>query len=106
MPYGFDVVPVSASVMESWKGAARFGHRCKLMAMKHVIGQFGGKCILVDGDTHFVRPPARLFRRISPGHSVMHMVEGRLADSRHGFNHWLGEVLQNSEHAHIRSMKS
>jgi hypothetical protein len=95
--YGCEVVPVSASTIEEWKGPARFEHRCKVMALKHGIGQFGGRCILVDGDTYFIRPPARLFQRIGPGRSVMHMVEGLLADSTHEFNHRLGAFLQNAE---------
>jgi hypothetical protein len=95
--YGCEIVPVSSSTIEEWKGPSRFHHRCKVMALKHGIGQFGGRCILVDGDTYFVRPPARLFQRIGPGRSVMHMVEGLLANSTHDFNHRLGAFLQNAD---------
>jgi hypothetical protein len=90
---GFEVMPVSSARFEEWKGPARFVHRCKILTIKHVLERFGGKCLYVDGDTHSLRPPARLFDRIGPGRSLMHRIEGRLADSRHDFNHRLGELL-------------
>jgi hypothetical protein len=102
--YECDVMPVSSSTLEEWKGPARFHHRCKVMALKCVLGERGGKCILVDSDTYFVRPPEGLFARIGPGRAVMHMVEGRLADSTHAFNHRLGAILQDAGPGENRSI--
>ncbi len=93
-PLGFEVIPVSATTLEEWQGPSRFIHRCKIMALKLVMERFGGKCLLVDGDTYFRRPPGRLFRRIGPGQSILHGIEGRLAVSRHEFNHRMAAVLE------------
>jgi len=92
--YGFEVVSIDRDIIREWKGPAHFHHRCKIMAMKHVLSLHGGKCILVDGDTYFLRPPLKLFRHIGPGRSVLHMMEGRLGDSRHEFNRRVGAILQ------------
>jgi hypothetical protein len=100
-PHGFDVVPVTPATMEEWQGPARFTHRCKIMALKLVMERFGGKCILVDGDTYFRRPPGRLFRRIGPGHSMMHGIEGQVGDSRHQFNRHMGEILEDRVPGHL-----
>jgi hypothetical protein len=93
-PLGFEVIPLSATTLEEWQGPYRFIHRCKIMALKLVLERFGGKCLLVDGDTYLRKPPGRLFRRLGPGHSMMHGIEGRLARSRHEFNHRNAAVLE------------
>lgn len=90
---GFEIDPVSSELYESWMGPYRFNHRCKILALRHAFEQFGGKCILVDGDTYFTRPPARLFDRIGPDRTFMHKMEGRLGHSRHEHNHRLAEIL-------------
>ena len=95
--HGFEVIPISASTFQEWQGPDRFVHRCKIFTIKHVLEEFGGKLIYVDGDTHFHSPPAPLFDRVGPGRTLMHRVEGRLADSRHEFNHRLGEILAERE---------
>ena len=91
---GFNVLPLSARTIEEWKGPAHFPHRCKIKAFQQVMAHSPGKWILVDGDTHFIRPPAPLFDRVGPGRSVMHMIEGPLSNSRHEFNRRLGEILE------------
>jgi hypothetical protein len=95
--HGLEVLPVSSETIDDWKGTHRFGHRCKIFAIKRVIEQFGGKCLLVDGDTYWTRPPGRIFRRIGPSRSVMHMPLGRLADSRLEQSHRFGELLEIGE---------
>jgi hypothetical protein len=92
--YGFETVQVTPSTIDEWMGPVRFLHRCKILSLKLVLEQFGGKCIHVDGDTHFLKPPASLFRRIGPNRSVMYRYEGTLARSRHDFNHRLAEILE------------
>ena len=91
---GLDVLPVPTATINEWKGPFDFGHRCKILAIRHVIEKYGGRCLLVDGDTYFTRPPRRVFQRIGPSRSVMHMPIGRLADSRHEMNHRFGELLE------------
>ena len=91
---GVEVLPVSTATINEWKGPFGFGHRCKILAIRHVIEQFGGRCLLVDGDTYFTRPPSRVFQHIGPSRSVMHMPLGRLADSRLEMCHRFAELLE------------
>lgn len=93
-PAGFEIVPIATETFEEWKGPARYHHRCKILTLKYILERFGGRAILVDGDTYFLRPPGPLFDRIGPGRSLMHRIEGALADSRHAFNHRLAEILE------------
>jgi hypothetical protein len=93
-PLGFEVIPVSEATLKEWQGPTQFTHRCKIMAMKLALERFGGKCVLVDGDTYLRKQPGRLFRRVGPGCSLMYRIEGRLAISRHEFNHRMAAVLE------------
>jgi hypothetical protein len=76
--FGVATVVLDAKTVEEWAGPAGFGHRRKIMAVRDALQRFDGPTALLDGDTYFRRSPHRLFSRIGPGRSVMHLREGRV----------------------------
>jgi hypothetical protein len=89
---GIEALEIPRATLDEWKGPHGLGHRCKILAIRHVLERYGGRCLYVDGDTYFIRPPGRALGRIDPGRSVMHRVEGYLGLSRH--HHRIGELLK------------
>lgn len=63
--------------LKDWAGSANFGHRRKICVLRHAISNYG-RSVLVDSDTYFLRPPRRLFEKVSPGNAIMHMREALL----------------------------
>ena len=45
-----------------------------------MLRTYGEPAVLIDGDTYFQRSPDQMFKRIKPGHAVMHIREGRVCD--------------------------
>jgi hypothetical protein len=72
---------LSENTLAEWTG--RFGQfqRRKVLALKHALGTFGGRVMLCDTDTFFMRHPREVFARVRPGHTVMHIGEYHLSDS-------------------------
>lgn len=65
---------------EEWIAPHRYVFRFKMKVLGHSLGLQGTeRSALVDGDTYFVSSPEELFRRIGPGRSVMHLLEGHPA---------------------------
>jgi hypothetical protein len=84
-PEAFGDLPVhtellSASVLDEWSGPLAFNHRRKIAAVKDALERFGGRVLLCDTDTCFVKHPKRAFARVRPGHAVMHVAEYYLSD--------------------------
>jgi hypothetical protein len=73
-----EVVLVPAERRAEWEGPRRFFWRCKVRAVQDALARFGAPCVYVDGDTYFERSPEALFRRVSPGRTLMHVREGHL----------------------------
>ncbi len=44
------------------------------------MNEYGGKVVLLDGDTWLRKPTGQIFDRIEQGKTVMHIQEGRVAD--------------------------
>jgi hypothetical protein len=64
------------------------------MVVRDALERYEGPTALLDGDTYFRRSPWRLFDRIGPGRTAMHVREG-LLDRLPGENHAeLAAVLQ------------
>ena len=72
------VEPVTAEQVREWAGPANFNHRIKIGVIAHVLAKRGGPVVMVDGDCYFLKSPARMFERVGPGRSVMHVREGEL----------------------------
>ena len=62
-----------------WAGPNRFAHRCKVLALQHAAQRCDGAVAILDGDTWFRAPVQRLFERVRPGMSVMHIREGLIS---------------------------
>ncbi len=71
-------VVLDASTLQEWAGPAGFGHRRKILALRDALQRFDGPSAILDGDTYFRRSPRRVFDRIGPGRSVMHLWEGNM----------------------------
>ncbi len=74
-------LPLTNAELDAWSADRTYFHRIKPLALAKVLDHFGGPVALVDTDTFFVEPPAKLFHRIGPGRSVMHERESDLADA-------------------------
>jgi hypothetical protein len=78
LPVHTEVMP--ASVLDEWAGPLAFNHRRKILAVKRALEHFGGRVLLCDSDTWFVKHPKKVFARVAPGRAVMHVAEYRLFD--------------------------
>ena len=92
--FGVATVVLDARTMEEWAGPSGFGHRRKIMAVRDALQRFDGPTALLDGDTYFRRSPYRLFSRIGPGRSVMHLREGRVNSLPGGQHAELASLLE------------
>lgn len=75
-PLGVATVRIDAMTLDEWAGPWHFQHRRKIMALRDALQRYKGPTTYLDGDTYFRRSPKRLFDRIAPGRSVMHLREG------------------------------
>ena len=69
---------VNEKTLADWAGPFNFNHRRKIFAIKDALQKFGGRLVYCDADTYFLKHPRKLFARIRPGHTVMHIKEGHL----------------------------
>ena len=76
--------PLSAEVLTEWAGPYEFNHRRKIFAIKDALQKFGGRLGYCDCDTYFLKHPRKLFARIHPGRTAMHIREGHLYDCQAG----------------------
>jgi hypothetical protein len=72
---------LSEGVLKEWGGPFGHIHRRKILAVRDALTKFGGRLIYCDSDTFFVKHPKRVFARIGPGHSVLHIGEYYLSDA-------------------------
>jgi hypothetical protein len=68
--------------LSEWTGRAGYNPRRKIFALRHSLRNYGPS-VLVDSDTYFLKPPKKLFKRIGPGNTIMHLREGRLGRPPH-----------------------
>jgi hypothetical protein len=74
------IEPVSDQLLADWAGPFDFNHRRKIFVVKDALQKFGGRLVYCDADTYFIKHPRKLFARIRPGHTVMHIREYHLYD--------------------------
>ncbi len=71
---------LNAKVLTEWAGPFEFNHRRKIFSIKDALQKFGGRLGYCDCDTYFLKHPCKLFARIHPGRTTMHIREGHLYD--------------------------
>jgi hypothetical protein len=76
------IEPVNCKLLADWAGPSEYIHRRKVFAIRDALQKFGGRLAYCDTDTYFVKHPRKLFARIRPGHTVMHIREGLPDDLR------------------------
>jgi hypothetical protein len=69
---------ISPQEWKEWSGPANFAHRRKILALQHAMNICDGTVVLLDGDTWLRAPAERLFDRVAPGKTLMHIREGRI----------------------------
>ena len=74
------IEPIDGQLLAEWAGPFDFNHRRKIFAVRDALQKFGGRLAYCDTDTYFFRHPRKLFARIRPGHTVMHISEYHLSD--------------------------
>jgi hypothetical protein len=70
--------PVSAAELSEWAGPEQFIYRRKILALADALRGSTGPTILIDADTYFIANPFKLFSRVRPGQTLMHICEGRV----------------------------
>ena len=98
-PAPFDGLPVNVETVDQatlvdWAGPCGHIYRRKVFAIRDTLNKFGGAVTFCDTDTYFLEHPRKLFARIRPGHTVMHLFEGSPLNLR---VHALAHVLRTNE---------
>src|SRR5215813_14582432 len=75
------IEPVGSKLLAEWAGPFDFNHRRKIFAIRNSLEKFGGRLVYCDTDTYFLDHPDKVFSRIRPGRTFMHLCEGYLNDS-------------------------
>jgi hypothetical protein len=75
-----EVVHYDPQKLQEWVGPKNFRWRIKIKTLEEVLQKYGEPTVLIDGDTYFQKSPDKLFDRITPGNSVLHIREGRVCD--------------------------
>lgn len=84
-PASFADVPatvefVSPEQWRAWSGPTHFNHRRKILALQHAMRNHAAPTVLLDADTWFRKSPNELFKRVTPGKSLLHIREARICD--------------------------
>lgn len=67
--------------LSNWTGNGTYTHAAKLSALMMALRTLDGPVALVDTDTVFLDHPQRVFDKIGPGRSVMHVHERPIGES-------------------------
>ena len=84
---------LSREDLDAWMGGSDYIHRRKTMAIIDALQRYGGDIAFVDCDTYFRRSPVRLFDRIGPGRTCLHVLEADLKHSGTQFDDELSMAI-------------
>jgi hypothetical protein len=73
-----EVVPVTMDQVALWRGKIDFVHRVKIEILLDATKRTKDSLFYLDGDTVFLKDPKDLMIQVTPGQSVMHVMESRL----------------------------
>ncbi|MBN8562055.1 MAG: hypothetical protein J0L70_16115 [Leptolyngbya sp. UWPOB_LEPTO1] len=71
----------SSQELAAWTNNGMYLYRAKPFALKKVLEHYQAPAALIDTDTYFIDHPRKLFERIAPGCSVMHVREAAIGES-------------------------
>ncbi|MGA2552768.1 MAG: hypothetical protein ABSF50_21705 [Burkholderiaceae bacterium] len=91
------IVEVNDSTLTSWMGESDYIHRMKIMTVIDALERYPGAVAYIDVDSYFIRSPERLFDRIGPGRTCLHLLEGRLLETRTLINQSLSDLIRNNQ---------
>lgn len=91
-----DVEFVSSATWDDWAGPHQFAHRRKILALQHAFEAEAVPTVLVDGDTWFRGGVSKVFDRIAPGRTVMHIREGAVSHIRSPLMSKMTKFLDNN----------
>ena len=74
-------VELNNKILADWLGPSDYIHRRKILAAKDALKKQGGRTILCDSDTFFLKNPKKAFARVGPGRTMMHLAEYHLYDT-------------------------
>lgn len=77
-----DLRVITPQEMTEWAGPHGYAHRRKTAVVDDALTALGAPVVFVDSDTWFRRPATRLFERVGPGRTVLHLREGNLDQGR------------------------
>jgi hypothetical protein len=73
---------VTRAALTEWAGPFNHMFRRKAVAIREAMKTCRGTLLYCDTDTYFLKHPGKVFERIGPGRSVMHVKEGTPASVR------------------------
>lgn len=76
-----DLIVFEDAQFREWTENGTYTHAAKLNALLLALRTLGGQVALTDTDTVFLDHPERVFDRIAPGRSVMHVHEKPIGES-------------------------
>jgi hypothetical protein len=92
-----ETVLISSATLESWMGGSDYIHRRKTMTVIDALERFEQAVAFVDCDTYFLKPADQLFERISPGHACLHLIEGRLEETRSAVDQSVSDLVRDHQ---------
>jgi len=69
---------LSEKDLREWAGPFKMNDRRKFFIVRDALEKFGGRVLFCDADTYFLKDPGKLFFRVRPGHTLLHIKEGHL----------------------------
>ncbi|MBN8631481.1 MAG: hypothetical protein J0L76_11565 [Rhodobacterales bacterium] len=69
---------VSAETIHGWQMNGTYNHAMQINGLRHIVRHYAAPAVLIDSDTVLREHPARMFDRVAPGHTLMHISEAPL----------------------------
>lgn len=73
---------INPAQIQQWRGSINFLHRVKIEMLLDITREAAGQILYLDTDIMFTAPVAPLLEHIKAGRRYMHIMEGRVHDSR------------------------
>jgi hypothetical protein len=91
-----ETVAISSATLEHWMGGSDYIHRRKTMTVIDALERFKGSIAFIDCDTYFLKPVDQLFARIGPGRACLHLIEGRLEETRSAVDQSVSNLVRDN----------